>query len=244
MTQQPFNWFDPHRAVRVYKGNLPHWRQDGGLYFVTFRLADSIPKHVLARWDGERRSWLEAHGISGYPDSSNWQKELDRLSEDKRRMFSRMNAKRLFVELDQCHGECWLRNGAVREVLAESMRHFDGSRWRVGDFVIMPNHVHLLVVMAEGSELEEVLYSVKRFSARKINEVLKRNGRVWQKEYYDHIVRDRAELFRVRKYIVDNSNRAGLNESEFLYDRASWLDESVAPDSDPVCSQEKNSALE
>lgn len=244
MTQQPFNWFDPRRAVRVYKGNLPHWRQDGGLYFVTFRLADSIPKQVLAQWDGERRSWLESHGILGYPDSSNWQKDLARLPEEKRRMFSRMNAKRLFSELDQCHGECWLRNGAVREVLAESMRHFDGSRWHVGDFVIMPNHVHLLVVMVEGYELEDVLYSIKRFSARRINELLNRNGRIWQKEYYDHIVRDRAELFRVRKYIADNPEKGGLNEPEFLYDQASWLDESVAPNSTPVCSQEKNSALE
>ncbi len=113
--------------------------------------------------------------------------------------------------------------------------HFDGERWQVGDFVIMPNHVHLLVVMMGGYELEKVLYSVKRFSAGKINEAVSRNGRFWQKEYYDHIVRDVAELYRIRRYIENNPPKAGLSESGHSYYRADWLDEVVAPDEDPVC---------
>ena len=230
--------------MRVYRGDLPHWRQDECLYFITFRLVDSIPKNVAGQWEDERKAWLAAHGIKGYPGNSDWRDEFDRLPEKERKLFQRMNARRLFVELDQCRGECWLREPAARDVLRESIYHFNGTRWKVGDFVVMPNHAHLLVMMLGDYELEDVLYSVKRFSARKINELLNRSGRVWQKEYYDHIVRDRTELFRIRKYIAGNPEKAGLHESESVYARASWLDEVVTPDCDPVCSKEKNSALE
>lgn len=87
----------------------------------------------------------------------------------------------------------------------------------------MPNHVHALAQALGGNELEEILYSVKRFSARKINEAHGRKGRFWQKEFYDHIVRDRAELHRIRKYIESNPLKAGLGESGFVYYRAGWL---------------------
>lgn len=234
MSEQAFNGFDPRRAVRIYHGNLPHWRQAAGLYFVTFRLADSIPKTILAGWDGERRAWMEAHGIKGYPASPNWRKEYEALPEQKRHMFHRMNERRLFVQLNKCHGECWLKEKHVREVVVNSIFHFDGDRWRVGDFVVMPNHVHLLVSMCGGYELEKVLYSVKRFSARAMNAVLGRSGRVWQKEYYDHIVRDRAELCRIRKYIADNPRKAGLPVGYYGSYSADWMNEVVGPDSNPV----------
>jgi len=230
MDQPPFNWFNPRKAVRVYRGNLPHWRQDGCLYFLTFRLADSIPHGILAQWEGERRTWLEAHGIKGYPDSPHWKPEFDRLPEKARHLFRRMNARRLFSELDRCRGECLLRSKDAQRILAEGIRHFDGDRWHVGDFVVMPNHVHALVQVLGDHELENTLYSVKRFSARKINEAQGRKGRFWQKEYYDHIVRDRAELHRIRTYIESNPSKAGLGESEFVYSRASWLTEVVAVD--------------
>jgi len=189
---------------------------------------------MVSQWMGERKAWLLAHGIDGYPDDAGWKDEFARLPEKDRRMFQRMNARRLFDELDQCRGTCWLRSPPPREILRESIFHFDESRWRVGDFVIMPNHIHLLAVMTNGYELEDVLYSIKRFSARKINVALDRSGRLWQQESYDHIVRDQAELYRIRKYIADNPAKAGLKVGEYDLFSSEWLDAGVSGGFDPV----------
>jgi type I restriction enzyme R subunit len=220
-----YDWFDPHQAVRVYHGNLPHWRQDNALYFLTFRLADSIPKPILAKWEDERRTWLEANAVAGYPESKIWKERFQQLSEKQQRMFSRMNARKLFVELGNCHGDCVFRQEECRNILVESVGFFHGERWYVGDYVIMPNHIHLLVAVVNGYNLEDVLYSVKRFSARRINQSLNRSGRVWQKESYDHIVRNPEELIRIRKYIAENPLKAGLSKSDSEMYLAAWLDE-------------------
>jgi type I restriction enzyme R subunit len=225
MKSPPFNWFNSRKAVRVYRGNLPHWRQDGCLYFITFRLDDSIPRSIAAQWQDERRLWLAAHGIKDYPDNLDWKILFEKLPEKERALFHRMNARRLFAELDQCRGECLMRNRDAQKATKESMLHFDGIRWRTGDFIIMPNHVHALVQPMGGRELEQTLYSVKRFAAREINRCMGREGRVWQKEYYDHIVRNAVELANIRNYIADNPAKAKLTSTDGIYFRADWLDE-------------------
>ncbi len=60
----PFVPFDECKAVRIYRRNLPHWRQDGTTYFVTFRLGDSLPRRVLDQWEYEKQLWLAARGIN------------------------------------------------------------------------------------------------------------------------------------------------------------------------------------
>ena len=228
MEKGQISWFNPRKAVRVYRGNLPHWRQDDCLYFITFRLADSIPRGIVAQWQSERRAWLEAHGIVGYPESADWRHLFDKLSERDRRMFERMNSRRLFSELDRCHGECLLGRPEMMDTVANAMRYFDEERWRLGDFIIMPNHIHALVQPLHPWNLEDILSSVKRYSAREINRKLNRSGVVWQKEYYDHIVRDRAELSRIRSYIEENPAKAGLAESTATHYRAGWIDSAVS----------------
>jgi type I restriction enzyme R subunit len=220
----PFNWFDPKKAVRIYRGNLPHWRQDGCLYFITFRLVDSIPRAVAAQWQEERRIWLEAHRIDGYPDRTDWHKLFNQLPQKEQKVFERINARRLFVELDRCHGECLLQNSSAQKAMSDALLHFDNQRWRIGDFVLMPNHVHALAQPLSNCSLEKTIYSVKRFAAREINRHLGRTGRVWQKEYYDHIVRSRNELKAVREYIANNPAKAHLPDSAVTAWRAEWLD--------------------
>jgi hypothetical protein len=59
-----FKSFDPNAALRIYRRNLPHWRQRGSTYLVTFRQADSIPANVLRKWAGERDTWYRANGLT------------------------------------------------------------------------------------------------------------------------------------------------------------------------------------
>ncbi|OYW29433.1 MAG: hypothetical protein B7Z47_04810, partial [Chthoniobacter sp. 12-60-6] len=56
-------FFDPFAEIRVTRNNLPHWQQPGAAYFITFRMADSLPGEMLRGLDLERRRWKEAHPL-------------------------------------------------------------------------------------------------------------------------------------------------------------------------------------
>ncbi len=211
-----FQPFDPHEAVRIYGTTLPHWRQTGATYFVTFRLADSIPRRVVAEWDYERRVWLKARGI-GMDRAGQWRTAFEKLSKHDRRSFERDNARKLFRCLDECHGACVLRQPKMAMIVRDALFFFKNQRYELGDFVVMPNHVHLLIAPHAKWELEAVMQSLKRYCARQINAALKhKDTSLWQKSFYDHTVRDEAELQRCREYIRFNPEKARLRIGEFL----------------------------
>ena len=194
--------FDPQVEVEVRERNLPHWRQAGKMYFVTFRLGDSLPQSVLRALREERQQWLDRHPRP-------WPPELLR---DFRRLFSR----RVEEYLHAGYGECVLRSAGVAAVVASAMRHFDEQRYQLDDYVIMPNHVHVLVAPHSGWALSSVLHSWKSFTANQINRMLGRKGRLWQDESYDHIVRDEDEFIGYRRYMAANPDSAGLRPDEYL----------------------------
>jgi len=217
----PFKPFDERGGLRIYyNGFLPHWRQTGCTYFVTFRLADSVPRKVLDEWRYDRDTWLAARGID--TASSNWTRDLRRLSAEDRRLFERYFARRLFEYLDRGHGTCHLRNPTIATMVADAMSYFHGMRLDTGDFVIMPNHVHALMTPYSGYELEDVLHSVKSFTANRINKALGRSGTLWMEESYDHIVRDGEELFRIQQYVRRNPEKAKLKAGEFSLHEAEY----------------------
>jgi type I restriction enzyme R subunit len=170
--------------VAISQRELPHWRQAGVTYFVTFRLVDAVPQAWV---DQQPR---QSHGVRAIEQYQAW--------------------------LDQGHGACWLRQPAVAQIVANALRHFDGERYALGKFVIMPNHVHALVTPMDRYELAEILHSWKSFTAHAINKLLQRSGRVWQDESYDHILRDAAALARLEEYIRDNPRAGRLQEGEYI----------------------------
>ena len=98
------------------------------------------------------------------------------------------------------------------------MRHHAGERFWLGDFVVMPNHVHALLAVMEGWTLQEVLRSWKAFSATRINRRLGTRGRFWKAESFDHLVRSPSRLAGIRDYIAANLRR--LAPGTFLHHRA------------------------
>ncbi len=221
-----FKSFNPHAAVRIYYRNLPHWRQEGCTYFVTFGLADAIPKSVLLQWQDERQNWLTAHGIDGSLPYDRWRLAYLRIPERDRLVFQRTQRRVLFMELDQSRGSCLLRKGAARQIVADALRFFHAKRCWCGDFVVMPNHVHWLVSPMLGNKLERILSSIKGFTSTQLTKSgLKQPGRLWRKENYDHIVRGGGELRAIRKYIGDNPMKARCGEQEYSLYQAPWLDE-------------------
>ena len=112
-------------------------------------------------------------------------------------------------------GECWLRQPKISAMVEEALRFFDGQRYWLGHFVVMPNHVHCLVRPLGEHTLSEILQSWKSFTAKQINATLGREGKVWQDESFDSIVRDEAALGKFSAYIQENPGKAKLREGEF-----------------------------
>lgn len=224
----------------MYVRNLPHWRQRGATYFVTLRQDDSIPKAVVQQWRDERNGWYQAHGLDiTLKDSSPdvFVQGYAKIPKGVRRSFERLQARRLHDELDRCHGSCVLQASYPQKELANSLSHFHGTRLRLGDLVIMPNHIHAIITPIDDWELEDLLGSIKKWMSRLIGKWLKNQdqrlqpmgpnhnkSRFWQYESYDRIVRDENELFQFRRYISQNPEKAALRDEQFHLKYADWLD--------------------
>ena len=207
-------FYDPSRPLTVSHGNLPHWSQSDVPALITWRTADSIPEAVYRAWKEDRDLWLRSNGID--PGLSDWRKKMEELPEDKRREFSRDLRSRWENALDHCHGECVLRCPELARLVGDSLTRFDGDRYELIDFVIMPNHVHLIVVFGCREDMTKTCNSWKRYTGRKINEALGKFGRFWQKESFDHLVRSRRQLEKLQHYIAENPAKANLRPGEFL----------------------------
>ena len=183
-----FQGYNPYAPVRIYRRTLPHWRQDGATYFVTCRLADSLPGHLMTQLEQLRKTLL-AHAD-----------DVAACQQADREYFLTM--KRY---LDLGHGACWLKHVELMDMVKAGYRHFDGERYDLGECCVMPNHTHILVCPLPGFELEDILHSWKSFTAKQINGAVNHAGPVWQEESYDRLVRDSVELARTERYIRNNA---------------------------------------
>jgi putative transposase len=208
-----FELFDPKGEVIVREGSsLPHWHQAGVSYFVTFRTEDSIPADVSRRWHAERADWLRRHGIA--PGESNWQERFLQLPDASRRHYHDRFSRCYLETLDKGLGACALRRRELSAVVGDALRHFDGDRYHLGDFVVMPNHVHLIVCLLGDTNIELQCASWKRFTARQINQRLGTRGRFWQEESFDHLIRSPDQFEAIQRYIANNP--AHLPQSDYI----------------------------
>jgi len=184
------HYFAPFLPLDIDERHLPHWKQEDVTYFVTFRLIDSLPKLKLEHWRNERELWLASNQK---PYSS------EKLAE-YRELFS----ERINQWLDAGSGSCLLAKKQNAEVVQTALQHFDGERYRLSSYVIMANHVHVLVSPRSGCKLADILHSWKSFTANEVNRLSGTHGSVWQDESYDHIVRSPEELNLYTRYIQEN----------------------------------------
>jgi putative transposase len=190
------------KPLEIYVRHLPHWRQEGATYFVTFRLSDSLPQVKLDELANRRREWEQR-----YPPP--WGKEaLERLA--------REHATYVEKWLDQGMGSCLLKEPTFALYLTEAMHHFDGERYELDAYVVMPNHVHAIVrpLACTQHPLETIVGSWKQFSGKRMNWRAGTKGNQWQPESYDRIVRDEEHLYRCLQYIGRNPANARLTRTE------------------------------
>jgi len=206
---------------RFRKRNLPHWEKAGATYFVTFRLDGSLPAQVAEQWRCEYRNLRQ-------------QERRGELKGPSTLRERRLLHKKFDDQLDRAQfGPKHLEQASVAQIVVGSLLHFAGSRYELPAFVVMPNHVHLLIQPLPRDEdrqpwgLNEMMHSIKSFSANAANQMLKRSGAFWQREYYDHLVRDERERAFYWSYVVNNPVAAGLVEEP---DRWAWSSVTALPE--------------
>jgi len=197
-----FKPLDRRADIGKRRRNLPHWEQVGCTYFVTFRTADSLPQSKLDELNAQKDVWLRAH-----PEpwtSLVWAE------------YNRLFSERVQAWMDAGCGACVLRRPELSAMVGSALMHFDGERYGLDAFVVMPNHVHAIVMPLPGHGLPAILHSWKSFTANGINRALGQTGAFWMDENFDHAVRSQDQLEHFRRYIQDNPVKAGLKEGEYL----------------------------
>ncbi len=197
-----------------YRRKLPHWLPPEATFFITFRLANSLPQSVLQELLAERdreRKQIEAQ-FSGV-------RRKEAICRLEKKYFGHFDAW-----LDRClePSPRWLAEPRVARIVSNYLHKLDGERYHLLAYCIMPNHVHLLIdtrgfdFRPEHSgattsyPITDTLKQIKGTTARYCNQALGRRGTFWQSESYDHVVRDTSELKRTIWYVLENPVKAGL----------------------------------
>ena len=177
------------------RGYLPHFDQAGFIQFITFRLGDSVPQEVLKKW----REELLKHEIT----DANFRRRIE-------------------YYLDQNYGGEHLRITYIADVVQDTLLKWDGERYKLIGWVIMPNHVHILAQPIAPFTVPEIMHSIKSFTAHAANKHLNQKGAFWAKEYFDRFIRDSRHYWNTVSYIENNPVKARLCK-----DPEDWLHSSA-----------------
>ena len=200
--ETPLLFLDKKMFVGIKRGKLPHWSQQNRVQFITFRLADSLPQSKLEELSSLKQDWLDTHPLP-------W--DQDMVDEYERFVLTKVNKW-----LDAGFGSCVLSRPEIRKIIFDALIFYDGSRYRLWAFVVMPNHVHLLVSPMDGDNMNKIIGNIKRYTSININKAINSKGNLWQKEVFDRIVRSGEHFERIITYIKNNP-RGLRNDSFSLY---------------------------
>ncbi len=189
------------------RGFLPHFESQDHIQHVCFHLVDSFPASAVQKMAEELKSLA--------PSMRDAERE-----------------KRFNAYLDAGHGACWLREPEVVAMVHGAFLHFQGTRYDLYEWCVMPNHVHVLFQPKHGWTMSKSVTSWKMFTGRWISEWMMRTGLdpnnlggpVWQREYYDRYIRDGKHYEAVVAYIRENPVKAGLAEhaEDWVYSSAGY----------------------
>jgi REP element-mobilizing transposase RayT len=220
--QQPIKY--PHDHCRNY---LPHI-ENKQYQMITFRLNDSVPRHVVEQWKetlnhliGPQVSAPAAVGqqVSVPAQYSSQPSELAKTNSPFRT--HQQEIHRLLKLIDQYEdagiGECLLRDDSIAQIVQDTLLFNHQKKYELICWCIMPNHVHTLIAPVEGMSLSEIMYDWKSYTTHAINKALNRKGKLWMMEYFDRYIRDNDHFQKVVNYIHNNPVKAGL-----VVDPADW----------------------
>lgn len=171
---------------------MPHIHADCATQFITFRLEDSLPASIIADW---KRELVSKPG-----------------REQKKEMYSRIEKY-----LDQGHGSLLLQNPRAGKIVNEAIIFYDGKKYVLHAWCVMPNHVHMLVTLLSGITLTDIVRPLKSYTSKHIHDALGGSGRLWQPDFFDRLIRDGEHFEKVARYIEWNPVKAGLCDDPALW---------------------------
>ena len=201
-----FRGLQPDIPITFYARHLPHWRQKGASYFVTFRLNDALPPQQLRELVELKRQWEVKN--PGPKTEDLWEK------------YAREITTKIEAWLDAGYGACYFGQPQHSRLLANALRHYQGTRCDVRCLIVMPNHAHAVIKPLDDFELEDTLGLIKGYVAHQINQQRNATGPIWEQESYDRIIRDLHHLENVIRYIGRNGVKAKLPLEKYLR----WID--------------------
>lgn len=195
--ESPLHFYDPQSNVHAGTNRVPHWHQPEAAFFATFRLMDSVPREPLEACRREREEWIAAHPPRPWPP-------------EVEKEFNRKFPGRFERWLDRGYSSCLLRDPVNARMVEDALRHFEGERYLLHAWVIMPNHVHVLASLVASSTIGDLMKSWKGYTAKQLNERRGTSGSVWQKSYFDRLIRDWEHFGKCVRYIRRNPSKAHL----------------------------------
>lgn len=183
-------------TLTIKHRNLPHWHRDRCIQFVTFHLADSLPASVRVELEELRATFVKANPLP-------WSEEVSA-------RFNSMFPAAVNDYLDAGYGSCCLRRKDCAAVMSGAIEYFDGERYVIHRYVVMLNHVHVLVELNGSYNLSQICRSWKNFSALQINRIIGSSGRLWHQESWDRMIRNNAHYDNVVGYIEKNIRQGGV----------------------------------
>jgi len=187
------------------RGRLPDWEKEAGLYFLTFHLADSLPKEVLRKIAERHEILAEAKRIGA------------RLLPEQKAQLAQYSRRRIEEYVDLGCGSAILSDLRIAGAVAAALRYWDGKKYLLLAWCVMPNHVHVVIRLISGHELGAIVKSWKHHVSKAVNHTLGQSGKLWQREYYDHLIRDGEELERAIQYVIENPAKAGLKNWSWVW---------------------------
>ncbi len=198
MTDKYINWQQP---ILKHQNHLPHWQQTQSLQFITWHLGDSISVPARKKLETEKAQWLKQN-------PKPWS------SQTEREYYEKFQG-RIQQWLDAGIGSCILRKRENREILTQILWNRNNMDYSLDAFIVMPNHVHVILQIHENQQLEQIMQSLKSVSSHQINKYRKTTGQIWMEDYWDRMIRNETHHFRVRRYIQNNPIKAKLNADEY-----------------------------
>lgn len=183
-------FLEKRKHVEIWGRKLPHWFQENKTMFVTFRLADSLPKNKVEEFLADRANMLkEEKGTAG---------------NNARKTYDIMMMRKMEYWLNNGYGNCMLQREDVRSVLVEALHYYNNKEYLLHAFVVMPNHVHILLSSLTNKPINNIIGKVKGFTAYQLRKSLRIYEDIWQKGIFDRILRNWDEFEKYVDYIGNN----------------------------------------
>jgi putative transposase len=174
-----------------HKRNLPHLHPSEGVFFITYRLIDSIPKEIIEALQNEYKN--EKTDILIQPGKHSYFVAFDEYMD-------KYQTPKNYLNIPE-----------IAEINKKAIHYFENKYYTLICYCIMSNHIHLVIKLIDGSpDLSQIMHSLKRFTAKESNLLLNRKGAFWTPESYDRLIRNSNELKNTINYVINNPVKAGM----------------------------------